>query len=58
MAGVEWTEEAAKDLGKLDSQVRQRILRKIKWLSRNFEKVVPEPLSGKFKGTYKLRLGD
>jgi len=58
LARVEWTEGAVRDLGKLDSQVRQRILRKIEWLSRNFEKVVPEPLSGEFKGTYKLRVGD
>jgi len=44
LARVEWTEGAVRDLGKLDSQIRQRILRKIEWLSRNLEKVVPEPL--------------
>lgn len=30
---VEWTEDALRDLGKLDPQIRLRVLRKISWLS-------------------------
>jgi len=55
---IEWTERAIKDLEKLDKVVGRRILKKITWLSKNFEQLVPEPLSGEFKGTYKLRVGD
>ena len=58
MADIEWNEDAVKDLTKLDKQVAQRILKKIHWLSENFEKVTPEPLIGQFKGTFKLRIGD
>ena len=58
MVKIEWTEDAVKDLEKLDKTVAQRILRKIDWLYNNFEKVTPEPLTGGFKGTFKLRIGD
>jgi len=55
---IEWTEGAIRDLRKLDRQVARRILRKLDWFSKNFERVVPEPLAREFKGTYKLRVGD
>ena len=55
---VEWTKGAVGDLEKLDHQVVRRVLRKVSWLSEHFERVVPEPLSGEFKGTYKLRVGE
>ena len=58
MVKIEWTEEAVKDLEKLDRQVAKRILRKLEWFAENFERVVPEPLGGEFKGAYKLRVGD
>ncbi len=58
MARIEWAEGAVRDLGKLDRAVVGRILRKLDWFSKNFERVVPEPLAGEFKGTYKLRVGD
>lgn len=58
MARIEWTEGAVRDLEKLDRQVVRRVLRKLDWFSKNFARVVPEPLSGEFKGTYKLRVGD
>jgi mRNA interferase RelE/StbE len=28
------------------------------WFSSNFEKLALEPLSGEFKGAFKLRIGD
>ena len=49
MVKIVWTEDAVKDLEKLDKTVAQRILRKINWLYNNFEKVTPEPLTGGFK---------
>ena len=55
MARIEWTEEAVRDLKIIDKQVGLRILKKLIWFSENFETIVPEPLSGEFKETYKLR---
>ena len=57
MARIEWTEEAVRDLKIIDKQVGLRILKKLIWFSENFETIVPEPLSGEFKETYKLRVG-
>ena len=58
MLEVDWAEAAVKDLDKLDKPIAQRILTKISWFSNNLEGVVPEPLGSKFKGTFKLRIGD
>ena len=55
MARIEWTEEAVRNLKVIDKQVGLRILKKLSWFSENFETIVPEPLSGEFKETYKLR---
>jgi mRNA interferase RelE/StbE len=55
---IEWTDGALKDLEKLDKPVARRILRRITWLSKNFQSIVPEPLTGEWKGTFKLRIGD
>ncbi len=38
MAKIEWTEAAIEDLKKLDKPVAQRVLKKIDWLSNNFER--------------------
>ena len=55
---VEFLSEAVSYLRKIDKIIAQRILNKIKWLSENFEDVVPEILTGDFKGMYKLRVGN
>ncbi len=55
---VEFLTEAETDLAKLDSAVRERIFKKIKWLAENFENITPGPLSGELKGYFKLRIGD
>jgi mRNA interferase RelE/StbE len=55
---IEWTEGAIKDLENLDKPIVQRILRRLAWFSKNFPRIVPEPLTGEFKGTFKLRIGD
>ena len=58
MHKLEWTENAIEDLQKLDRFITQRILKKITWFSQHFDNIIPEPLSGDFIGTYKLRIGD
>jgi len=58
LVNIEWTEDAIKDLEKLDKLVTQRVLKKVDWLASNFERITPEPLTGEFKGTFKLRVGD
>jgi len=55
---LEWTEGALKDLEKFDKPIARRILRIITWLSKNFQRVIPEPLVGELKGTFKLPIGD
>lgn len=58
MHDVEFTPQAGDDLAHLDKPIAERILRKIRWLAENFEAVVPEPLTGPWRGLYKLRVGD
>ncbi len=55
---VEFTPHAEKDISSLDKTVAQNIANKIDWLSRNIESIILFPLKGKFKGKYKLRIGD
>ncbi len=55
---VEFLPAAVENLRKLDKIVAQRVLRKVRWLAKNFGAAVPEPLSGDLKGAYKLRVGD
>ncbi len=58
MYEVEFTSEAEADLAHLSKTIAQRVLKKIRWLADNFENVTPEPLTGEWKGLYKLRVGD
>ncbi len=58
MVKLEWTEGAIKDLEKLNKPIAQRILTRLAWFSKNFQRIVPEPLTGEFKGTFKLRIGN
>ena len=51
MVKIQWTEGAIKDLEKLDKVVARRVLKKITWFAKNSEHLVPESLSGEFKGT-------
>jgi len=55
---IEWTEGATKDLERLDKPIARRILRRLAWVSKNFQSIVPEPLTGELKGTFKLRIGN
>ena len=58
MLRVEFVKAAEKSLGGIEKHIAQRILKKIRWLAENSEYINHKPLTGQFKGTYKLRVGD
>lgn len=55
---LEFAIDARKDLDTLDSTARRRVIEKTDWLLTNFENIHPFPLSGSWKGFFKLRAGD
>ena len=55
---VEYQPEALDDLGKLTKSVREQIVKKIIWLSENFEQINPQSLTADLSGFFKLRVGD
>ena len=55
---VEFTRQAEKDLSALETTISGRISDKITYLSKHLGNIILEPLSGKLKGHYKLRVGD
>ena len=50
--------EAAKELKRLEANVRQRVLNKVQWLLEHIEDVQHKPLTAQWEGTYRLRVGD
>lgn len=54
---VKFMPEAVDDLSRLDKVIAQRILTKVRWLSKNFDNLTPEVLIGEWKGLFKLRVG-
>jgi len=54
---VEYSQEADKNLEQLGKPIRERIIRKIHWLSKYIENIRPDMLGGKYKNLYKLRIG-
>jgi len=55
---VSFEPESIDDLDKISEVVRVRILKKIQWLSVNFEKISALPLTGQWSRFYKVRVGD
>ncbi|MDJ0796177.1 MAG: type II toxin-antitoxin system RelE/ParE family toxin [Calothrix sp. MO_167.B12] len=55
---VEFTPTGMDSLEELTSIIQERILRKIRWLSENFDDVTPQALSAELSGLFKLRVGD
>jgi mRNA interferase RelE/StbE len=56
---VEFTDEAEKDLARIDKNTAQRILNKLRWLAENFDMIKLERLKGElWKDKFKLRVGD
>lgn len=54
---VEFRPEARRDLAKLDKQVAQSVLDRIKWLAEHLDEIESEPLGGPWRGVFKLRAG-
>lgn len=52
------TDQAHQDIDNLDGSVRNRVLEKLRWMMDNFDKISPAPLSGKWKGFFKYKVGD
>ncbi len=50
--------DAEKDLALLDTPIRKRIIKKLDFLVKNFDRIIPMPLAADFRGFYKLRIGD
>lgn len=55
---VEFTPNAINNLESIDRVIVQRIFHKIRWLSENFEHIIPETLTADFSGMCKLRIGN
>lgn len=52
------TPEAEKNFEQLDMALKKQIAGKLDWFINNFENITPLPLSGLWKGFFKLRVGD
>lgn len=55
---LEFRKSAERDLAVLDHPLRRRIIEKLGWLIENFDSIVPLPLGGRWRGLFKLRVGD
>ena len=55
---VDFSQTAVAGLSRLDKQIAQRILDRIKWLSLHIDDVNHKALTGYLRGEYKLRVGD
>jgi mRNA interferase RelE/StbE len=55
---LDFTPEAERDFKKLDKSLKKRISEKLDWLLKNFDNIIPLPLSGEWRGFFKLRAGD
>ena len=53
-----WRPEAKQALDRLDTSIIHAILKRVDWLSSNFEKVRPKKLTARLKGDFTLRAGD
>lgn len=58
MYNLAFVPQVEDDFKRLDRSIRQRILRKVQWLSEHVHELTHESLSGQWVGTYKLRVGD
>jgi mRNA interferase RelE/StbE len=58
MYNVELKPVALSELEKLTSSSQDRIVKKLIWLSENFEQITPIKLTVNLSGFFKLRVGD
>lgn len=43
---------------RLDRGIAGRVMKRLAWLSENFEKMKPEALTGRYAGLFKFKIGD
>lgn len=55
---VEFKAAALSGLEQISQKNQNRVLRKIRWLTDNFDQLSPQPLTGDLSGLFKLRIGD
>lgn len=55
---VVFTGDAEHNLQRLGQTVAGRIISKVLWFATHFNQQVPQPLGYRFKGLFKLRIGD
>ena len=55
---IELTATAQRGLDRLDPEVARRAREKLEWFIENFEEITHHPLTGDYKGSLKLRVGD
>ena len=58
MYGVEMTDDAEDDLSHLDGMIAQQVVNRLVWLSENAESVQHQALTGRWRGFYRLRVGN
>jgi mRNA interferase RelE/StbE len=58
MYTAKFTQEALDQLAELSKMDAQQVLRKLRWLTENFEQATHQQLTGTLKGIFKLRAGD
>jgi len=58
MYNIRVLESAEYELKRLDKPVRERIIKRINWLSYNSDNIRHEALKENLTGFYKLRVGD
>jgi mRNA interferase RelE/StbE len=55
---IEFTDKAVEGLESLTAMVRERVFKKIRWMSENFDNIRHQGLSANLSGLFKLRIGD
>jgi mRNA interferase RelE/StbE len=55
---VHFTDEAEREIERLDPTVRRRIIKRLAWLAENIENIRAEPLTGPLAGLFKFQVGD
>jgi mRNA-degrading endonuclease RelE of RelBE toxin-antitoxin system len=55
---LEFTEEAKKDLAKLEKSTARQVFSKLRWLVENFDSLSQEPLTGDLRGSINYALGN
>ena len=53
MYRVKFTQDTLDQMASLDRSAAQQVLKKLRWLSENFEQATHLPLTGVLKGIYK-----